>query len=228
MSSVKRLLCLANSRKLSGRCVAGKVIVQKGGGEWIRPVSDRPSQEVSESERQYRDGSDPRVLDIIEIPLLAHQPKSYQDENWLLDPKSYWVLVGRSNWSELQAFSDDPPALWLNNSSTYSGSNDRVSLADSAALDCSLYLLHLDRLALRVFAPGVDFGNPKLRVQAVFSHRGTKYSLWVTDPVIERTYLLKREGDYDIGECFVTVSLGEAHEGFCYKLVATIITPETE
>jgi hypothetical protein len=48
--------------------------------------------------------------------------------------------------------------------------------------------------------------------------------LWVTDPLIERQYLAGENGDYAVGECFITVSLGEPLEGFCYKLVATVIT----
>ena len=59
--------------------------------EWIRPVSDRENEEVSEYERQYKDGSDPHVLDIINVPLLEPKlkPESPQRENWLLDPESY-------------------------------------------------------------------------------------------------------------------------------------------
>jgi hypothetical protein len=134
MGSLKRLVCLANSRKLSGHGIAGKEKIAKIVGEWVRPVSSRPSQEVSESERQYRDGTDPRVLDVIDVPLLEHQPKSYQVENWLLDPKSYWVRTDRLSWRELRSFVDDPPILWLNSSSSYNGLNDRVGLSDSKKL----------------------------------------------------------------------------------------------
>ena len=94
MPVVKRFLGLANSRKLSGRCVAGKE-TEPNTRSWIRPVSDRPHQEVSERERQYKDGSDIRVLDIIDVPLIRAQPSSYQSENWLLDPGYYWALQGR-------------------------------------------------------------------------------------------------------------------------------------
>ena len=224
MPVVKRFLCLANSRKLSGRCVAGRE-TDPNTRSWIRPVSDRPHQEVSERERQYKDGSDIKVLDIIDVPLIRAQPSSYQSENWLLDPGYYWALQGRASWDELVDFRDEPPQLWLNDSSTFSGLNDRVALTDAQSLANSLFLLYIENLSLRVFAPGEAFGDHKRRVQANFCYNGVNYWLWVTDPLIERKYLAGEDGDYAVGECFITVSLGEPHKGFCYKLVATIITP---
>ena len=56
-------------------------------------MSDRENQEVSEYERQYRDGSDPKLLDVIDVPLLEHRPNDHQQENWLLDPEYYWSKV---------------------------------------------------------------------------------------------------------------------------------------
>lgn len=224
VSIVKRLVCLANSRKLSGRCVAGKELVQGVPGVWIRPVSDRPKEEVSKNERQYEDGSDPRLLDMIDVPLKEPRPRSYQSENWLLDPASYWRRVGRTSWSGLATLADDPPALWLNGYRTEPGLNDRVPLADTEGLVGSLYLLHLQRLELRVFAPGEAFGNAKRRVQAVFTHRGTRYELWVTDPLVADKYLALPNGSHPVGECFATISLGEPYEGYCYKLVAGLMT----
>jgi hypothetical protein len=223
MPVVKRLLCLANSRKLSGRCVAGKE-TDPNTRLWIRPVSDRPHQEVSEHERQYKDGSDIKVLDVMDVPLIRAQPNTYQSENWLLDPGYYWIHQGRVTWEELFDFRDEPTQLWLNDSSTYNGLNDRVALTDAQSIKNSLFLLYVESLSLRVFAPGEAFGNPKRRVQANFWYKGVNYWLWVTDPLIERKYLAGENGDYSVGECFLTVSLGEPHNGFCYKLVATVIT----
>jgi hypothetical protein len=74
-----------------------------------------------------------------------------------------------------------------------------------------------------VFKPGEAFGNPKRRVQGQFRHCETDYQLWVTDPVYERAYLAKTDGNYEIGETLLTISLGEPYNDACYKLIAAII-----
>lgn len=220
----KRIVCLANSRKLSGRCIAGREWNGKQAGAWLRPVSARENEEVSENERQYEDGSDPKLLDIIDIPVHSSRGRGYQTENWLIDDRHYWKRVGTVAWGDLPKLAGAPGPLWIDGYSTYSGTNDRVPLAEAARLTDSLRLLHLPALELAVFAPGADFGNPRRNVQGRFEYSGVRYALRVTDPVIERSYLAKRDGSYELGECFVTVSLGEAYEGYCYKLIAAIIT----
>lgn len=223
MATVKRLLCLANSRKLNGRCVAGIELSGNQRVGWIRPVSAREHEEVSEYERQYEDGSDPRVLDVMNVPLIEPRPKGYQQENWLLDPDQYWQKVARIPWTDLRRLADPVTALWINGDSTYNGLNDRVPLAQAMGLTSSLRLVRVDELTLSVFKPGEAFGNPKRRVQGCFVHHGTEYRLWVTDPDYERSYLLKADGEYEIGESYLTVSLGEPYNDACYKLVAAIM-----
>ena len=242
MATVKRLVCLANSRKLSGRCIAG-IEVDRGhkrpgrpGGQrlgWIRPVSAREHEEVSEHERQYKDGSDPRVRDVIDVPLLDPVPKSYQQENWLLDPERYWQKVtleerGREPvvWGDLERFADPAAPLWIDGHHTRPGRNDKIPLELASDVTTSLRLVRIDRLTLVVFKPGETFGNSKRRVQGRFVHHGTQYRLWVTDPRYEEAYLAKPDGDYQIGESFLTVSLGEPYKDACYKLIAAIITPD--
>ena len=192
-------------------------------GGWIRPVSARDGGEVSEYERQYEDGSDPRVLDVIDVPVLESRPKDYQTENWLLDPNCYWQKAGRLSTSDLAALTDPVAPLWIDGHSTYNGLNDKVPLTAAGAVTGSLRLLRVDRLRLVVFRPGEAFGNDKRRVQGRFRHAGHEYALWVTDPGWERTYLARLNGTYDIGECYLTVSLGEPYGGACYKLIAATI-----
>ena len=49
------------------------------------------------------------------------------------------------------------------------------------------------------------------------------YILWVTDPRVERRYLARQDGFYKLSESYLTISLGEPFNEYCYKLVAAII-----
>src|SRR2546425_7253376 len=123
MGYAKRIVCLANSRKppSGGRCVAGREVTSAAFGGWIRPVSARPSQEISEEERRYQDGNDPRVLDVVEIQMIHTQPQHHQQENHLIDANYYWEKRGTVSWRDLQPAVEDPAGpLWLNGySSSY-------------------------------------------------------------------------------------------------------------
>ena len=227
MVTTKRIVCLANSRKLAGRCIAGREWGKDGPKGWIRPVSEREHGDVGEYERQYEDGSDPRVLDIIDVPVIRPRPKDYQSENWLLHKGYYWEKKGTYSPFELDRLTDTVAPLWENGYSTYSGRNDYVPLP-ATSVDTSLRLLRVDHLELAVFAPGEAFGNNKRRVQGRFTHGGHQYALWVTDPTYERRYLGKINGEYELGACYLTVSLGEPYNNACYKLIAAVIEAEPE
>ena len=220
MQNVKRIVCLANSRKLSGRCIAGREWNDGQVGQWVRPVSARENQGLSKNERQYEDGSDPRVLDIIDLPLLDRQPEDCQTENWLLDPESDWRKVGRLASSDLPALTEDAAPLWIDGHSTRRGKNDENPDGESRfgrGLAKTGSRQSLEAQRVHVLRP---------RAQGRFSHAGIEYALWVTDPEFERRYLAKPDGDYEIGECCLTISLGEPFLGACHKLIAAIITAD--
>ncbi len=227
MTGNKRIVCLANSRKVSGRCIAGREwTAQDVAGPWIRLVSERDSQEVSEYERQYEDGSDPKVLDIIDIPVKGPIAQGWQSENWLIEPEYYWRKVGKYSPLDLGGLVDRVEPLWFDGDSTYNGSNDRIMSDRHIACPTSLRLIRVSELTLRVFVPGEAFGNSKRRVQGWFVHAKQRYGLWVTDPIYERQYLAKLNGRYQVGSCYITVSLGDEFRGARYKLIAAIITSE--
>ena len=175
------------------------------------------------SECRCTDDSIPQVLDVIEVPVIGSKPNNYQQENWLLDPKHRWSKAHTVPRSALIAWTDPIETLWTNGHSTYNGLNDRIPEADASALRTSLYLVRVDSLQLRVFAPGTDFGNDKKRVQGRFRYNSTEYSLRVTDHDYEYEYVQQPVGFYTIGRCFLTISLGEPYEGYAYKLIAAVI-----
>jgi hypothetical protein len=224
----KKIVCLANSRKPpSGRCIAGREFTADGFGIWVRVVSDRPTHEISLEERQYPNGQDPSVLDILSIEMKSPQPHRYQQENHLIDAGWYWVKRDRMSWRRLQAAVEDPGgSLWLNGSSSHDGRNDRVAETRVDGLTRSLYLIRPQHLRLVVALEGGDFDFPRRRVRACFSLGAHAYRMAVTDPTIESDYLNRAEGEYVVGDALLCVSLGEIYHGFAYKLAATVITPD--
>lgn len=163
------------------------------------------------------------MLDVIDVPVLDAQPSSFQTENWLLDPKYYWSKIRSVTRNDLADFIDPATPLWVNGYGTYNGLNDRIPLEEANYLDSSLRLIKVDRLELVVAQPHRAFSDYRRRVQGRFTYSGEDYWLRVTDPVYERRYLSQPDGNYEIGESYLTVSLGESYQGYSYKLIAAVI-----
>lgn len=224
MIETRTMVCLADSRKHSGRCIAGKEVLAHGYGAWIRPVSTRPSAEISEEERRYENGILPKVLDIIKIPVIGPTPQLHQSENYVINAEFYWVKEGELSWPDVKQLIDKPAPLWSDGDSTYNGLNDRVKVDIAAKLKSSLMLIEPEDLTITVVTEGAEFGNPRRRVRAAFRHVGTHYNLVVTDPVAERALLAKQNAEYKQKDTYLCISLGEPHtDGLCYKLVAAVI-----
>lgn len=224
MNYSKKIVCLASSKKPGGRCVVGKEVLENGYGKWVRPVSARPSAEINLEERQFEDGTEPRILDVIEVPMLAPVPRVHQAENHMIDADAYWIKKGVIARGVLGDLIDGPPSLWTNGDSTFHGRNDRVTQAVASQFRDSLYLIRPTNVVIRVLTPGAAFGNPKRRVRARFTYSHSEYDLMVTDVNAEAAFLAKVNGEYNIGDAYFCVSLAEAHtDGYCYKLIATII-----
>lgn len=228
MPYMKTILCLANSRKPpSGRCIAGREVVGSGFGLWIRPVSARPTREISEEERRYQDGAQPRVLEVITVPLSSPAPHMHQQENHVIDDAYYWVRSHCVGWQRLLGAVEHPNGpLWLNGYSSTYGRNDRVDEHQLGGFSRSLYLIRPGVLRLVVATEGAQYGDPRRRVRAHFELNGYAYTVGVTDPVIERDYLAKPNGEYEVDESVVCMSLAEPFHGFAYKLAAAVITPQ--
>jgi len=224
MNDIVTIVCLANSRKPpSGRCIAGKERTGGGFGRWVRPVSVRPSHEISEEERRFQDGTMPQLLDVITVPLIAPRPLGHQSENVLIDADYYWEKVGTATWADLGQMLDQPATLWVNGNSTFHGQNDRVGAAAVAQVRGSLLLIRPDGLRIRVSAESQFTGPSRRRVRAMFHHNGEYYSLIITDPIVEQTLLAKPDDEYRVAEAYLAISLSEPYsDGDCSKLVAAL------
>ena len=218
----KTLVCFANSRKYGGRCVAGKEWHRGATGQWVRPVSARPAQELMENDFRCADGAPARVLDILDISFKPGGKRAYQRENRLIKNGVAWKRAGALSWDDLAAWLDTPKSLWSLGQSSASGLNNRV--AEGSTQGESLYLIGVDYLHLLVGPKSVAPQDAKRVVRGEFLYRGARYRLAVTDPVIEQYVLGRPDNVYFLPDPVLCVSLGEPFQGHYYKLIASVLT----
>lgn len=157
-------------------------------------------------------------------------PHAYQIENHLIDDGFYWTKTGAVAWADLLPLVDQINGpLWENWSSSTNGLNDRVDELRAAnlvkAFGGSLCLIRVTNLTISVSVEGAAFNNAKRKVRGEFRYSGHDYRVAITDPKIERQYLAGNDGDYDVGEALLCVSLGDAYNGYAYKLIAAVFLP---
>jgi hypothetical protein len=206
--SMMKLVCLANSRKNSNRCIAG----MDNRGVWFRPVSDLEDGSITFPMRQI-DGGEPELLDILCIPLTEKCPDhGHQPENRLIG-RGPWKRIGKLAKDKLIKFCERRDVLLHNVS-------DRVPVSYIRELHMterySLQLIHVRDA--RFFMAKSFKGNPQCR--SSFSYDDNRYDLVVTDPAAEMKISqkapLKRE-------CVLTVSMGGPYEEEYFKFVAAVI-----
>jgi hypothetical protein len=223
MPETKQLLCLANSQKYNGFCLAGMEVGNGRFGNWVRPVSEEEHGELKESDLICEDGGIVSVGDIFLITLKGHCRHSYQSENFLIDDGYYCKKTGQSTWHDFKEIAClGQRTLWTNGFSSSNGVNDKVPLKKLSYPEKSLRFLYLDTAILSYQK---EFkGQRKCRLE--FSYQGNSYRLMVTDPEVKDLFFEKEEESYELQEAYCCVSLGEPFYGYAYKLVASIITKE--
>ncbi len=221
------LICLANSKKLSGRCVAG---VRTDGKGWIRPVSIAPEGVLEERHYTVKGGGEVQPLQVVRIPFDKPRPMLHHPEDWLIKPDS-WVLS--------EPLVTPEQVLTLQNCLTtvpeiLGDTTDKIPYPPIGAppLEASLALVQPQNLRF-VVKESKKPGEKRIRVN--FELQGASYNLALTD--IEWTELLQEQefGEYsllDLGfdpeaPFLLTISLSEPFQtgtgvNHCYKLVAAI------
>jgi hypothetical protein len=214
-------VCLANSRKHKGRCVAGKALHNGTFTKWIRPITTHPSEELQAKEHRLQTGQDAAILDLINITLIEPRGKLHQQENWLMDVSVPLKKVGTVTVEEVSQVIDSPPSLWGVGFSSKNSINDFVPASEIQKFDCSLFLVEIDNLIVQI----VEETYPYVRkvMAGTFSYKGNTYKLKITDPVFENDFGARPVGDYEIEKTLLTISLGENFKDNFYKLIAGII-----
>lgn len=215
-----QFLCLAKSWKKGGYCIAGKRFKNKQVLDWIRPVSAHDEGGLSEDDCRYEDGGLPSMLDWIECGVSGHCPEGAQKENCPIDG-ARWVRYG-SYRGPLDFVCDTPGFLWGTGCESPRGKNDRIAVEDAESFLRSLYFIKVPRAEVRVKKKWVK-PYPKVSSRVYFVFHGVEYLLKLTDVDRCAFYNGCDEGIYELGRCYMTVSLSVPHKGYRYKLVAGLI-----
>jgi hypothetical protein len=211
-----RLVCLANSWRPGGRCVAG---IDLDSGDWVRPV---PKGGSAIPENAVHFGVHVLVpLDVVEFNVAI--PKSatrYQRENRLIT-SSQWAITGKLSSSDVVKYCDSSPSV-------LHGPHKVVEPSDLDALTPDAWKSLELRHVTHVKYSKDPYKNERWVTTFRTSGRFPKeYSLKLTDPVA--TGKLQR-GISLPSECLLTISLTEPYAlpqfnkpELCYKLVAAVI-----
>lgn len=215
------VVCLANSRKHGGRCVAG---LRTAGGGWVRFVSPLPDGTLTRFDYRIGDEDEARPMDVLSIGVARPRPQPNQPENWVID-ETPWQLVRRpadaAAWSVVNAAIVRGPEL-------LGGTALALPYAamQSQPAPHSLAVIRPTRPILFVSAR-----ENRRRLKLRFQLRGAEYDLYVTDPDWEQAVADWRPGEYPWWKIvrggrtpLVTISLTEpcGDQQQCHKIVATI------
>ncbi|MHB9026049.1 MAG: dual OB domain-containing protein [Armatimonadota bacterium] len=222
------IVCLANSKKHSGRCIAG---IHLPTGRWVRPVSRVGKGELSPEHYVFQDGGEPLPMDTIRLGIGAACPKCYQPENRYFS-NTRWQLVQRPQEAgELDTVREQLRPFLLQTPLLFATDGDKIPLADiqRQPAAASLALIKPSFIQWDIDKPG-----PKRKTRSLFNYNGHAYDLSITDlGWIERLahlhpgiHAAARGGIQPNQEVWFTVSLGEPFEKdgveCCYKLIAAI------
>jgi len=212
-----RLVCLANSFKERGRCLAGieldnqnNPIIVNGRPKWIRPICNMPHGEIPNQIAEPF-----QILDIIEISNTKTKPEGYQSENVLFDTNSL-KKVDSFNKRNIERLCE---------TTKYVFATRYDSLSEEVISKLNHSLLLIKPTAFEVIEkPNEQFPDkPKHRL--VFSFNGFNYDLSITDPVFLRKYQKNPDFFESVKEVFLSLSVGVKFPATnrYYKLVAGII-----
>ncbi len=217
----KYFICLANSYKRGGRCIAGIEIVfdenrelkpvcdEDGRPRWIRPIAKTTYGEIPNYVAE-----DIKLLSIVKLYNVDPCPNKPHTENVYyskLEQCKYDLSydVGLIN----HLFDSTHQALFHNRGRA-------VSAEMSMGINYSLMLINAKNACAYI-----DENREKSKNRMSFTYYGEDYDFPITDPIFLDEFKKKPEHYANIPDVYLTLSLGLDFEGWHHKLVAGVIIP---
>ena len=217
----KYFICLANSYKHGGRCIAGIEVVPQSDGSlgivrhddgrprWIRPVSMSANGEIpNHLAESFKIFSLVKLTDVDPCPDNAHT----EDVHCTRMEICPFELSPTKDFLN-QLIDTQHQAVFY-----FRGKSIPTTIIDR--LDYSLMLIHPDNACAYC-----DEGRENSKYRMKFTYNGSNYDFPITDPVFLEQFKKSPDSYADLDGAYLVLSLGIAFEGFHYKLVATVLIP---
>jgi hypothetical protein len=212
-----KFICLANSFKEGGRCLAGievdandNPVIINGKPKWIRPVCNTLHGEIPNHIAEPF-----KILDIVEITITGTKPEGYQSENVTFNTGSL-MKAGSFDLKQVKNLCESGKYVFATR-------YDYLSEEVIANLNHSLVLI-IPKTFEVIERPNYQYPDrPKQRL--VFSYNDFTYDFSITDPAFLRKYQKNPDFFEDIEEIVLSLSVGVKFPvtNRYYKLVAGII-----
>lgn len=217
----KHFLCLAKSKKLNGRCVAGILMNVEGGKteiqcdelgnpKWIRPVS-----KFNHGAIDTNIASQLELLSIYEIDGVESCPDGYQSENvYYNHPKYVKIKSISKKVANLDLCCDvsTSPEIFVNCWSSIRKeliSQTSTSIKFVKVSNCSIYKRSRE--------------NRTDQHRMKFTYNGASYDLPMTDLEFKKVWENDNEVFNKFENCYISISIGIEFNDTFYKLVAGVI-----
>ena len=215
----KYFICLANSYKRGGRCIAGVEIVSDNGGgwkpvrnedgrpRWIRPIAKTAYGEIPNYVAAGIEMlSVVRLTDVVSCPEQAHVENVYYSR---MEQCKYNISLEPGIMNQL---------LDSKHQSIFHNRGRAVSAEMLMGINYSLMLIHPDKASAYR-----DENREKSKNRMKFTYYGVEYDFPITDPSFLEEFKREPEHYDDIPDVYLALSLGLEFEGWHHKLVAGVI-----
>lgn len=219
----KYFVCLANSYKRGGRCIAGVEIVSDNNGGWMPTRNEdgsprwiRPMAKTTYGEIPNYIAEGITILSLVKLTDVVLCPEDAHVEN------VFYARMEKCN-DEITL----EPSVMNNfidtaHQSIFQNRGRAVSAEMLVGIHYSLMLIHPNRACAYI-----DENRGKSKNRMKFSYYGAEYDFPITDPTFIERLKKNPEGYLSINDVYLTISLGLEFEGWHHKLVAGVIIPNT-
>ena len=217
----KYFICLANSYKRGGRCIAGVEVVSNGNGKWKLVHNDdgnprwiRPIAQTTYGEIPNYLAEDIQMLSVVRLSNVEPCPEGAHTEN------VYYSRIEQFDYDISQLLSSMNQFIDSRHQSIFHNRGRAVSAEMLGGINYSLMLIHPDKASAYR-----DENREKSKNRMKFTYYGVEYDFPITDPAFLDEFKREPERYADIPNVYLAISLGLEFEGWHHKLVAGVIIP---